>query len=135
MKDKGKITVVRFIQAINNHNVDRLVRLITKDHQFFDSTGVRVANGDEVREAWGTYFAMFPDYHIAVVNILQEGDLVAVFGTFRGTLAVNGQLSQENKWEMPASWKATIRNNRVASWQVYADNLPVHLVMERNQVT
>ena len=67
MKDKGKITVVRFIQAINNRNVDRLVRLVTKDHQFFDSTGASVvANVDQVREAWGRYFAMFPDYNISV---------------------------------------------------------------------
>ena len=32
-------------------------------------------------------------------------------------------------WEIPAAWKAVVRDGLVAHWQVFADNQPVRKLM------
>lgn len=46
----------------------------------------------------------------------------ALFGTARGTYEVDGQLLAENKWEVPAAWKAVVRDGLLAEWHVFAEN-------------
>jgi hypothetical protein len=75
---------------------------------------------------------MFPDYAIEVTSQFGRGDSVALFGKARGTFAVNGKLSRENFWEIPAAWRARVENGRVAEWQVYCDNEPVRRIMAAN---
>ena len=57
--------------------------------------------------------------------------MVAVFGTAKGTLAADGRILAENKFEIPASWTATIENGKITRWRVYADNQPVRKLIEK----
>jgi hypothetical protein len=73
---------------------------------------------------------MVPDYKVSHEEIFAMGDVVAVFGTARGTfVAPGGTAKKENFWEVPASWKAIVREGKVAHWQVYADNQPIRKLM------
>jgi ketosteroid isomerase-like protein len=72
---------------------------------------------------------MFPDYHVSHEDVFQNHSVVAVFGTAQGTYAREGKLSKENHWEIPAAWKAVVRNGRVAEWRVYCDNQPARKLM------
>jgi len=54
---------------------------------------------------------------------------VAVFGTARGTYALQGKLRKENHWEVPAAWKAMVQEGCVAEWRVFADNWPAGKIM------
>ncbi|HTV60171.1 MAG TPA: hypothetical protein VMJ93_14965 [Verrucomicrobiae bacterium] len=47
----------------------------------------------------------------------------------RGTLAVNGRLAKEHSWEIPAAWRAVVKDGLIAEWQVYCDNEPVRKIM------
>ncbi len=60
---------------------------------------------------------------------MAKGDTVGIFGSGRGTIAVEGKLKKENFWEIPAAWKAVVQNGLVAYWQVFADNQPVRKLM------
>jgi hypothetical protein len=72
---------------------------------------------------------LFPDYRISHEEIFEDRDAVAVFGTASGTYAVNGKLPNENHWEIPAAWKAIVRNGLIAEWRVYCDNQPVRKLL------
>lgn len=117
-----EIAVVKdFIAAINQGNVSQLSSLMTEDHTFIDSGG-KVASGRENMTAgWKGYFRMFPDYRIDIENILQDDNLVALFGSAFGTYNGNRGLVPENRIKMPAAWKAIVENGKIKVWQVYAD--------------
>ncbi len=118
-------TVARFIECINQQDVEGLCRLMTPDHLFVDSLGVEVRGREVMREGWRAYFAMMPDYHITVTDHLEYGPVVALFGHASGTYAPGGQLLTQNRWETIAAWKAIVRDGLIAEWHVYADNEPM----------
>ena len=120
---------LQFMDRINAADVDGLCRLMTEDHVFIDGLGNRTAGREKLRGAWKMYFAWFPDYRLSHEDVFQEQSTVAIFGTAGGTYAVNGQLPKENYWEIPASWKAIVRDGRIAEWRVYCDNQPARKLM------
>lgn len=126
-----KQTVAQFIEAINAHDVELLLGLMTDDHRLIDGGGQVVSGGEAVREAWRTYFDWMPDYRIEADEMLSGGEAVGVFGTARGTYAPNGVIHAKNQWGVPATWRAVVRGGRVAEWQVYADTTRVGEIMER----
>jgi ketosteroid isomerase-like protein len=106
--------VLAFMDRINAADVDGIVALMTDDHVFVDGLGNRVAGKEKMRGGWNYYFSMFPDYRVSHEEILSEHDLVAVFGSASGTLAVKGALPKANHWEAPAAWKAVVRDGKIA---------------------
>ena len=118
-----------FVAKINAHDVDGLVALMTPDHLFVDALDHSFRGAEQMRQGWKFYFSMFPDYAIEVTDEFSHGDLVAMFGKARGTLAVSGKLPRENFWEIPAAWKAVVKGGRVAEWRVYCDNDPARKIM------
>ena len=121
--------VLAFMERINQRDINGLCALMTEDHVFIDALGARVQGRESMRKAWTGYFGMIPDYKVSHEEVLQHGNVVAVFGTARGTYAPEGRLKKENFWEIPAAWKAVVRNGLIAEWRVYADNQPVRKLM------
>jgi hypothetical protein len=54
---------------------------------------------------------------------------VLLTGSARGTYSVGGNLPTQNHWEVPAAWKAVVRNDQIAEWHIFADNQPVRKIM------
>ncbi|UCG51983.1 MAG: nuclear transport factor 2 family protein [Candidatus Latescibacterota bacterium] len=123
--------VERFVDAINSHDVDRILALTTDDHVLVDPGSHVVQGGEKLRRAWEGYFAMFPDYRISVTDIVRGSTNIGVFGAAGGTYAVDGELPSENSWTIPAAWLANVRDQKVSRWQVYADNEPVRQILDR----
>jgi ketosteroid isomerase-like protein len=121
-----------FVAKINAHDVDGLVALMTPDHVFVDALDNAFRGVDKMREGWKLYFAWFPDYAIEVTDEFDKGNVVAMFGRARGTFTVNGKLARENFWEIPAAWRAVVKDGRVAEWRVYCDNDPARKIMAAN---
>ena len=125
MADDPKTIVLTFIQHINAGDLEGIYALMTDDHTFIDSLG-RITSGREtMRTAWVSYYQIIPDYSIEVQDIVQVDDFVAVFGSANGTYAVEGRAVPDNGWKIPAAWKAIVRDEKIAHWQIYADNKPV----------
>jgi ketosteroid isomerase-like protein len=118
-------TALRFVDSINAGDVGGIVSLMTEDHRFTDSSGFEVAGRSTMETGWAEYFLMVPDYHIKVREIFSNGGVVVIVGTAGGTYSPDGTLKAENAWERPAAWRALIAGDRVAAWQVFADNDPV----------
>lgn len=133
MDPKTSVDVaMAFVAKINEHDVDGLVSLMTPDHVFVDALNNTFRGADKMRQAWKGYFALFPDYAIEVTDAFNKGEIVAMFGKARGTLAVNEKLARENFWEIPAAWRAAVKDGHVAEWRVYCDNDPARKIMAAN---
>jgi len=117
--------VLRFVTAINAHDIAGIAALVTDDHRFVDSLGAVVTGKTKIGEGWQAYFRMVPDYEIDVRETCHNGDVVFILGAARGTYTPDGRLRAENRWETPAAWRAVVSGDQVAGWQVYADNEPI----------
>jgi len=126
-------TVREFMSRINQGDADKLAELMTEDHAFVDSLGQAVQGRETMRAGWRGYYAMCPDYSVSCDKILSDGNVVAAFGTAGGTIAVNGELSPENGWRIPAAWMAIVENGLVKEWRVYCDNQPVREILSRSR--
>ncbi len=127
-----KQIIHNFVEAINEHNVDKICALMTDDHTFIDSQGNEAAGKEKMRAGWIGYFQLFPDYKIEITDMFLDGDTVAAFGFASGTFQ---RLSnkKENYWRLPASWKAITRNGKIHVWQVYADSKIPYDIINKNK--
>jgi uncharacterized protein (TIGR02246 family) len=125
--------VLQFLTLINERDPDKLAALMTDDHVFVDSLGNTVRGRDKMRAGWRGYFAFCPDYWVSHEEIFAAGNRVAIFGSAGGTVAAEGKLPPENKWQTPAAWLAVVENGLVKEWRVYADNKPVYDIMAKSK--
>ncbi|MFI4971644.1 MAG: nuclear transport factor 2 family protein [Hyphomicrobiales bacterium] len=124
-------TVHGFVDQINVHDVAGLAALMTPDHRFIDSLGTVMEGRERMREGWRQYLQMVPDYRIDVQSSFVQGTEVALLGSAAGTYSRGGQLTPADAWRTPAAWRALVRNELVAEWQVYADNEPIRQRMRK----
>jgi uncharacterized protein (TIGR02246 family) len=118
-----------FVSAINAHDLEALVSLMSEDHLFIDAFGESWKGRSTMRRAWRGYLEWFPDYTIVVEETFVNGNTVVMLGKASGTYTVDGNLPPENHWELPAAWKGVATDGEVSHWQVYADNQPVREIM------
>ena len=118
-----------FVEAINARDVDALAALMSTDHTFIDAHGNEVVGRGKMLAGWRGYFEWFPDYEIEVVQIFENGHEFGLFGYAGGSFRGN----PEQSWRLPAAWKAVVRDQRVALWQVYADTKIPFEIIERGE--
>ena len=104
---------------------------MTDDHTFVDSGGTTVTGREVMVSGWKEYYAMFPDYTIEAATIVQNGAVVAIFGSWKATYAHHGRLAPEDRGGGPAAWQARVEGGRIKTWQVYADHTRTLEVMKR----
>ena len=79
-----------------------------------------------MEKGWRSYFTLCPDYWVRGDQVMTEGDTLLVSGEAGGT--IDGV-----PWKIPAAWRAIIRDDRVAEWQVFADNTPVYKILAKRR--
>lgn len=124
-------TVITFMEKINEHDVNGIADLLSDDHKFTDSMGIVVKGKKEMKHAWKVYFEWFPDYEITIKNTLLTDDSVGVFGTAKGTFDSDEPIASD-KFEIPAAWRAKVKDNLITEWQVFADNEVVRDIIKAN---
>ena len=86
--EANKDLVLRFAAAINAANWDALDSLVTEDFRRHSQAtpDVQVRSRAEFRELQKSFVASMPDQHITIEMLLAEGDKVAGYATYAGTL-------------------------------------------------
>jgi ketosteroid isomerase-like protein len=125
-------TVMNFVKAINAHQIKKIGTLMTDDHTFINSHGKKVVGKSKMKEAWKGYFDFFPDYTIEVTEIIEDEELIGLFGWATGTYRSQKDSEAVNTWKLPCAWKAVVKNEKIAQWQVYSDTKIPYDIIERN---
>ena len=107
--------VMDFVEAINAHDVEKIIDLMADDYVFVDAYGGEQGQ-EEMKTGWPGYFSWFPDYHIEVSQTMVSEDTLALFGFASGTF------KKENYWRIPAAWRVKVAGEKIQLWQVYADS-------------
>ncbi len=108
----GADVALKFVDAINAGDSERLITHQTEDFTFIDMSGGTTRG----RQGWEDYFSSYPDYTIHVHTVLLGGNGVAIIGKTTGSHVLP---EVEKIWNI--LWTAEIRNNLVAEWRIYTD--------------
>jgi len=120
---------LEFAAAVNAQHIDKMVGLMTPDHTFVDSLGKVIPGRAAMRDAWLGFFEIVPDYAITIDETLEKGPVVVLVGTAGGTFSRDGKLSPQNRWKVPAAWKAVVEGARLTEWRAFVDNEPLRRLM------
>ncbi len=128
-----KETVLRFIEAINTADIDKIVGLMSEDHVFIDSGGGKYQGKKNMKQGWIGYFNMFPDYKIEIIDITESDSIIGIFGYASGTYKELKDEINSNYFRIPASWKATVKDGKIKHWQVYCETKKIEEIIEKNK--
>jgi ketosteroid isomerase-like protein len=131
--ESNKSIVIKFVKAINDHNVHEIVNLISEDHIFIDAKGNKSVGKKGMKEGWQGYFELFPDYQIEISEITENESVTGLFGYAKATYKNLINNLNSNSWRIPASWKAIVENNKVKQWQVYCDYTDLLKIIDKNK--
>jgi steroid delta-isomerase-like uncharacterized protein len=87
MSEENKAVARRFIEEVwNNGNLDAIDELIAENHVDHDPAQAGGPGGREAMRAFvEMYRSGYPDTHLAIGEVIAEGDLVAMTWTATGT--------------------------------------------------
>ena len=128
-----KNIVLDYIDAINKADIDGILNLMSDDHILIDSQDNKMTGKDNLRQAWIGYFGMFPDYKIEVNEVLEKDSLICALGYASGTYKNLKNKGNSNHWKIPIALTAIIKDNHIMQWQIYADNIIVMDIINRNK--
>ena len=131
--DTIKAIAIRFVKAINDHDVDEIINLMSEDHIFIDALGNKSVGIKGMKDGWKGYYELFPDYQIDISDITENVSTIGLFGYVSATYKNLTNKLNSNFWRIPASWKAIVENNKIKHWQVYCDYSGLFKIIERNE--
>jgi hypothetical protein len=68
-----------------------------------------------------------------IEEIFEKDATFCMLGHASGTYKNLHNKDDSNHWRIPVAWKAIIEDNQVKLWQVYADNIIVMDIVNRNK--
>jgi ketosteroid isomerase-like protein len=120
-----------FVDAINEKDMERLSDLMTANHKFIDGDGSEHVGKDQMKEGWSEHLKLIPDLTLTVSSHFEENDTVVLIGQSKGTIIQNGELSPENSWGVPSAWRVRVEAEKVAEWQLFANQCALHVIYDR----
>ena len=120
-----------FIQAINDHDVDKIYNLMSDDHIFVDGYGDKHVGKNGMKEGWQQYYSMFPDYKVEITDITENESIIGLFGYANATYKNIKDERNSNFWRTPAAWKAIVEHKKIKYWQVFCDYTKLQAIIDR----
>ncbi len=121
--DDPRDVVLQVFQALNDHDLDRYASLLAEDvqerHPYVLDGRDAVTAGDRAT------LELIPDHWRKIERLLVDGDNVAFWLRFGGTIAATGE-----SFEVEICGIVTVRDGKVATWNFYTDRAPMTKAME-----
>jgi hypothetical protein len=122
-----------FVDAINSKDVEYLADLMTNNHKFIDGDGSEHIGKDRMRVGWKEHLELIPDLTLSISAHFEENNTVVLLGWSSGTIIQNGELKPENYWKVPCAWRVSVDSEKVAEWQLYANQCILKEIYDRIQ--
>jgi ketosteroid isomerase-like protein len=128
-----KATVLEFVERINAHDVEGILDLMAEDYRFINSAGDTFRGKTFMRATWRAHFVQYPDFQIRAQRVLADDEAVGIFGWAQGTYTRDGQILEENHWEVPAAFLGIAQDGKMTHWQVFSDTTMVFDLIKANE--
>ncbi len=124
-------TAMSFVDAINAKDVEKLASLMADNYKFIDGDGSEHVGKARMKVGWREHFELIPDLTLSISEHFEKNDTVVLLGWSSGTIMENGELKPENAWRVPCAWRVKVESQKVAVWQLYANQHILHEIYDR----
>lgn len=107
---------LRFVECINNQDIEGLVSLMTKDFIMITYEGESEIGRELLRKGFQGYFTDYPGYKIHVEKVARSGNDIAIVGKTTGS-----HIPPEVEERETVILIAKIEGNLVAEWRIFSD--------------
>jgi steroid delta-isomerase-like uncharacterized protein len=83
--EENKALVYRYVEALNKHNLAAMEEVYARDFVVHGPAAFGDMDRARVKQMYTAFFPAFPDAHVAVEDVIAEGDKVVYRVTIRGT--------------------------------------------------
>ena len=83
--EENKAIVRSLYEVLNKHNPDLLDEFMASDYVDAPNTPFELRGLESVKQYYADVYRGFPDFHVAIEDIIAEGDKVWVLGKVTGT--------------------------------------------------
>ena len=83
--EENKAIIRSLYEAFNKHNPDLLDEFMALDYVDAPNTPHELRGLESVKQYYANVYKGFPDFHVAIEDIIAEGDKVWVLGKLTGT--------------------------------------------------
>lgn len=126
--DSNKAIVIKYIQALNEHDVSKIISLQSPGHVFIDAYGTEMKGTGTLEKAWRDYFRYFQDYKIEISSVSEQHSEVVIFGF----ASASSSVQPTKHWKLPVAIRASVEEGKISYWQIYADTkVPFDLLDKR----
>jgi len=127
MREENKTLVRAFNEAVDNHDYDALDKFIAEDFHRHSAASpeANATNREEMKAFLQANEKTFPDVQNIIGMMVAEGDMVAVYATFTGTMdgAMGDIPPTGNRVESPFISFFRIADGKIAEMWVEWDNV------------
>jgi len=102
-------TANRFVEAINAHDVDGVMRFLADDHTCVFNGSDRPKGREDIQALWASHLGDGSDYAVNVRAIASREDVVLI----------SGVLTDATGDVRPAAWEIRIKNRQIAVWHEF----------------
>jgi ketosteroid isomerase-like protein len=98
-EDRNKKIVKEAMAALNDHNIEKVVGMMSDDAvDYADGTGRAVKGRDSIRATMTVFMNAFPDFKASDLRYFADGNHVVVLGEYTGTFKKDlGKVKATNK--------------------------------------
>ncbi|MGH9114082.1 MAG: nuclear transport factor 2 family protein [Acidimicrobiales bacterium] len=128
MTDDPRDVVLRLFQALNDHDLERYAGLLAEDVE--ERHPYHLTGRDAVTAGDRATLELIPDHWRKIERLLVDGDHVAFWLRFGGTIADTGK-----GFEVEICGIVTVRDGKIATWDFYTDKPPMAQAMEGGEAS
>jgi ketosteroid isomerase-like protein len=115
-KTASEKIALKFVECINNQDLDGLVALMTEDITMVAYEDKPEVGLELLREGFRGYFSDYPEYKIHISKVTRSGNDIAMTGKTTGS-----HIPPEIEAQETVIWVAKIKDNLVSEWLIFSD--------------
>lgn len=122
MSAEPRDVVLQVFEALNDHDLERYAALLAEDVE--ERHPYQLTGRDAVIAGDRATLELIPDHYRKIERLLVDGDNVAIWLRFGGTIAATGE-----SFEVEICGVAEVRDGKITRWNFYTDRTPMTQAM------
>ena len=110
--------VQAFVAGMDARRFADIAPLLSDDHRFV-LNGREIVGPEVLAGSWARWFAMVPDSHTRIRQLVAEDDVVVVHIEVSGTRLVLPEGELTGAWSFPACAICTVADGKVTEWREF----------------
>lgn len=135
MQRDAKELAKAYIQALDQHDFDKLCQVTTSTYSF-KANDLELPLGDleKHREVWMNWWKKAPDVRSKPLKIIHENDELALLMEVSGNEVVTTHGTIHQAWSMVVAIFCKISDGKISQWHEFFDPTPFQKIINSNNI-